>query len=188
MLTQKLKMKMWVLPLALVGLVGMAVAQDQGAVQEAKPLTTAQKQFAHLKTLVGDWVAVDEEGNATEEVVSRFALTAGGSAIIETEFPGQEHEMVTLFHLDGDDLILAHYCVMQNQPQMKAVASDDLSTIAFKCTGKGTNMKSEADAHMHDGTYWFTDENHYKAAWNMKEAGEVTYTAEFSVARADVEN
>lgn len=170
------------LPVAMLLTVNLTLGQDEET-KEAKPLTIAQKQFAKLKTLVGDWVTVDEEGNPTDEVASRISITAGGSAIMDIEFPGTDHEMITLYHLDGDDLILAHYCVMQNQPQMKAVPSEDLSKIVFKCTTKGTNMKSENDAHMHEGTFAFVDENHLKSTWNMLTDGVVTYVAAFDLVR-----
>src|SRR5258708_3038180 len=73
-----------------------------------------------MKTLVGTWVMADKDGKPTDEVVSVIKVTAGGSAIHETLFPGQPHEMVSIYTADGSDLVMTHYCMLGNQPRMKA--------------------------------------------------------------------
>src|SRR5260221_1755566 len=75
--------------------------------------------LAKIKKLVGTWVAVDDKGQPTDNVISVFKLTAAGSAVQETIHPGQAHEMVSLYHMDGKDLVLTHYCALGNQPKMK---------------------------------------------------------------------
>ena len=135
-----------------------------------------------MKRLVGTWVRVGDDGTATDEVVSIYRETAGGSAIIETLFPGTDHEMITLYHQDGRDLVLTHYCVMGNQPRMKAAADSTRGKIAFKCTG-GSNMKSENDHHMHQATVTVIDANHIRSEWISHENGAVNHTASFSLLR-----
>ncbi len=164
----------------------LVAAQDESAEPMAttpKEISAAQKQFNQLKTLAGEWVMLDENGEMTDQVASRFSVTAGGSAILDIEFPGTENEMITLYHLDGDELIMTHYCMLGNQPHMKAVASDDVKTIHFECTGEGTNMASENDRHMHDGTFTFLSEDRISSIWNMHHEGQAMYTAEFKLAR-----
>ena len=41
-----------------------------------------------MKKLVGTWLAVGEDGKPTDEVVSVIKVTAGGTAVHETLFPG----------------------------------------------------------------------------------------------------
>ncbi|MCK7511304.1 MAG: hypothetical protein MZV70_49445 [Desulfobacterales bacterium] len=48
-----------------------------------------------------------------------YRITANGSVVLETLFPGTDHEMLTLYHLDNDRLGLTHYCAMGNQPRME---------------------------------------------------------------------
>ena len=65
---------------------------------------------------------------AAEEPAGRLAeprrdrrlvrTTGGGSAVTETLFPGTAHEMMSVYHMDGDDLVLTHYCAGGNQPRM----------------------------------------------------------------------
>src|SRR5277367_5888702 len=73
-----------------------------------------------MKKLAGTWVAADKDGKPTDQVVSVIKVTAGGSAVHETLFPGQPMEMMSVYTADGPDLLMTHYCVLGNQPRMKA--------------------------------------------------------------------
>ncbi|MGH7152138.1 MAG: hypothetical protein ACREIU_15640, partial [Planctomycetota bacterium] len=63
-----------------------------------------------IKALAGEWVQVGEDGKPTTEVISSYRVTAAGSAVVETLFPGSDDEMVTVYHMDGESLMLTHYC------------------------------------------------------------------------------
>src|SRR5215831_17550034 len=78
----------------------------------------AEERFAKLKALVGNWTMAGGDGS----VAVNYRLTGGGSALIETLFPGQDHEMMTVYTIDKGDVVLTHYCTMGNQPRMKAAA------------------------------------------------------------------
>ena len=68
-------------------------------------------------------------------------VTAAGSAVHETIFPGTGHEMVSMYHADGKDLIMTHYCALGNQPRMKLdpKSSVDKGEFRFKFAG-GSNI------------------------------------------------
>ena len=104
-----------------------------------------------MKKLAGTWVAADKDGKPTDQVVSVIKVTAGGSAVHETLFPGQPHEMVSIYTADGQDLIMTHYCVLGNQPRMKADRNSPLNQIVFRFAG-GTNLNPAKDKHMHEAT------------------------------------
>ena len=55
--------------------------------------------------------------------------------------------MVTVIHADGNALLLTHYCMIGNQPQMKATPKPGDKKIAFEFV-RATNMKSDKDMHM----------------------------------------
>ena len=95
--------------------------------------------MAKMKSLIGTWVKVDDKGDPTDEVVSVIKLTAGGSAVQETLFPGQPHEMVSMYTVDGDNLLMTHYCMLGNQPQMKADPKSPANQLKFDFVG-GTNL------------------------------------------------
>ena len=135
-----------------------------------------------IKKLAGDWVEIGEDGKPTGKVVSTYRVTAGGSAVEETLFGGTPHEMITLYHLDGDDLVLTHYCVAGNQPRMKAEKQTDPNKLVFNCDG-GTNLKSENDEHMHHATLVFKDENHIQSEWLEYKDGKQVMNASFNLVR-----
>ncbi len=132
--------------------------------QEHQHQAPESPALARIKSLVGTWVSVGDDGQPTDEVVSVYRETAGGSAIHETLFPGQPHEMITLYYQEGEDLMLTHYCMLGNQPRMKAAASSSDQQIVFEFAG-GANIKPDVDAHMHQGVVHFIDENTIESAW-----------------------
>jgi hypothetical protein len=139
-----------------------ATAEDKN---EAKPSAAAPHPgLERLKKLVGEWVAADAQGKPTDRVVSVFKITAAGSAVQETLFPGSTHEMVTLYHRDGADLVLTHYCALGNQPHMKADPQSPPNQIRFLFAG-GTNLNAAKDMHMHEGTITFVDDDHIEGTW-----------------------
>ena len=103
----------------------------------------------------------------TDQVVSVIKLTASGSAIHETNFPGQPMEMMSVYHRDGADLIMTHYCALGNQPRLKADPKSAPNTIHFQFAG-GSNLDVTKDMHMHEGTLTFVDDDHIEfsgVAW-----------------------
>src|SRR5262245_32281969 len=102
----------------LVGLTVSATAAEKAASVNAQ-------RFAALKGLVGDWVVLGKDGKPTDAIVSSFRVTAGGNTVQETLFPGTDKEMVTMYHLDGEDLVLTHYCMLGNQPRLRAEPGGD---------------------------------------------------------------
>jgi hypothetical protein len=112
-----------------------------------------------MKKLVGTWVEADKDGQPTDTVVSVIRVTAGGSAIHETLFPGQPMEMVSIYTADGPDLLLTHYCMLGNQPRMKASAKSPANQLVFQFAG-GTNLDPKKDKHMHGATLTIVDADH----------------------------
>jgi hypothetical protein len=142
----------------------------------------ASQRFEALKGLVGDWVAAGKDGKPTDQVVTSFRLTAGGSALQETMFPGTNHEMLTMYHLDGSNLILTHYCSLGNQPRMRAEPGNGTEKIVFKFFD-GTNLKSTDAQHMHQATLALDGKDHFKSEWVMCEDGKPCHQAAFDLVR-----
>lgn len=112
-----------------------------------------------MKKLAGTWVAADKDGKPTDQVVSIIKVTAGGSAVHETLFPGQPMEMISIYTADGQDLVLTHYCVLGNQPRMRADSKLPGNQLCFKFDGGG-NLDSKKDKHMHEATLTLIDDDH----------------------------
>src|SRR5262245_56953409 len=111
-----------------------------------------------MKKLAGTWLLADKDGKPTDQVASIIKVTAGGSIVHETLFPGQPHEMISVYMVDGGDLIMTHYCVLGNQPRMKADPKSPADQIVFRFAG-GTNLDPKKDKHMHEATLTFVDED-----------------------------
>lgn len=120
--------------------------------------------FEKLKKLLGEWYAADDKGQPTDKLVTVFKLTAAGSAIQETIFPGEPMEMISMYHSDGADVILTHYCAIGNQPKLKLDPKSTDKELKFIFIG-GTNLDPKKDMHMHDGSYTFTDDDHITSSW-----------------------
>ena len=116
-----------------------------------------------MKKLAGTWLAADKDGKPTDQVVSIIKVTAGGSVVHETLFPGQPHEMVSIYTVDGPDLVMTHYCVLGNQPRMKADPKSPANEIRFQFAG-GSNLDPKKDKHMHAATLTIADDSHIEVA------------------------
>jgi hypothetical protein len=134
-----------------------------------------------FKQLAGEWVG-KEVGGEGHEVHVKYKVTANGSAVVETLFPDTEHEMVSIIHRDGDDLLLTHYCALGNQPRMKAEGKGDGSKIVFKFAG-ATNLKSDKEMHMHDVTFSFIDKDTFRSEWTHYNDGKPGGKAVFELKR-----
>ena len=138
------------------GLAFAAVADEK---HDHVPAAPTNAGFEKLKTLVGTWVKEGEDGKPTEEVVSVIRLTAGGSALHETIFPGQPMEMVSVYTAEGSDIVMTHYCIAGNQPQMRAKGTAPGKKLEFEFAG-GTNLDPAKDMHMHSTVMTFIDDDH----------------------------
>jgi hypothetical protein len=127
--------------------------------------TNAQKTFDNLKTLDGMWEGKDPQG---QEVKVSYRSTSGGSALM-SEIMGKE-DMITMFHLDGDRVLMTHYCGAGNQPRMKATASPDGKTITFDFLD-ATNLASADAGHMHRMVLSLIDPNHHTEEWTFLDHG-----------------
>ncbi|MCE9534191.1 MAG: hypothetical protein K8T89_24190 [Planctomycetes bacterium] len=109
-----------------------------------------------MKKLAGTWLVADKDGKATDQVASIIKVSAGGSIVHETTFPGQPLEMISVYSVDGQDLIMTHYCVLGNQPRMKADPKSPANQIIFEFAGGG-NLDPKKDKHMHGATLTIVD-------------------------------
>jgi len=167
-----------ILTLALAGSLGLAFSYaDEKKPDDAKAKPAKSSPLERFKALAGEWSRVDDNEKST---MLSYRVTAGGSAVLETVFPGQDHEMVTLYHMDGDTLMLTHYCAMGNQPRMKAVKITD-DKVTFDFAG-GTNMTPN-DTHMHAAEFTFTDQDHFKSRWTHYSKGKSTGDVEMNMVR-----
>jgi hypothetical protein len=123
----------------------------------------AASAMAFLTGTSGDWVsgaAQHEHGAAApgnRSVVS-VRTKAAGSAVVHTYAQGTPGEMETVFHMDGDQLLLTHYCALQNAPVLRFVKTGRPGELKFEFLG-GTNFDPKVDAHLHESTFLVKDKD-----------------------------
>ena len=145
---------------------------------QAQPGTIKNAGFDKFKQLAGDWVGTGKHDGKEHEVRVNYKVTSGGSAVVETIDPGGKMEMVSVIHPDGDALLFTHYCMLGNQPHMKAMPKAGDNKIAFEFV-KATNLKNEKDMHMRSVTFTFIDNDTFRAEWTHymdgKDAGKAVF-------------
>jgi hypothetical protein len=138
--------------------------------------------FERFKALAGDWVAAEDGEMARKgDLVARYAVTAAGSAVVETVFPGSPHEMVTVYHADGSDLVLTHYCMEGNQPRMRARNAGG-SRFQFAFDG-GTNIDPNRDRHMNSATLELLGADEIRSEWTELAEGKPVLVARSHLVR-----
>lgn len=147
--------------------------------------------FDQLKAMEGRWMANAEqtEGEPMPDeapamtAVHDFSVTAAGSVVMEVMGAGTDHEMVNMYHMDGDDLVLTHYCAAQNQPTMMLdteMLADGKKHFAF--TG-GSNLDVAVDQHIHAASWDWQDDGSAVADWTGWNGGEQAAVMHFVLTR-----
>lgn len=157
------------------GLMVLAVAAGGRGDEPVQPAAPKHAGLERLKKLAGTWVEAGKDGKPTDKVVSVIKVTAAGSTVHETFFPGQPMEMVSVYHLDKGDLVMTHYCALGNQPRMKADPKAPANQIKWVFAG-GTNLDPAKDTHMHAATVTFVDDDHIEIAGEAWEGGKPSPT------------
>lgn len=175
--------------LTLLGALLMALSTAALA-QSAAP-TNAQKSFDQLKTLAGTWqgfVKMDppdpDMGNNPTQVTLR--VTSRGNALVhEMKEPGKpddptKDDPLTLLYLDGDRLLLTHYCDAGNRPRLAAKTSPDGKTVDFDFLDVAGATQY---GHMHHAAFTMIDPNHHTEDWTFMMPGDKPVHAHMDLER-----
>jgi len=140
---------------------------------------SGSKEYERMKGVVGAWEGTSNMGKEGQPIRVEYRLTAGGSAIVETLFPGTPEEMISVYYDSNGKLSMTHYCMLRNQPLMKLLKAG-ADRLDFTFSG-GSNIDKKKDAHMHALTILFVDKDHIVQNWSYFEGGK-----EKSVTRLDL--
>ena len=147
-----------------------------GVLSASTPTATSSSDaaaaFARLKTLAGEWEATTDQGKS--RLV--YEVIAGGSSVTEREVDEKMPEMLTVYYLDGNRLLLTHYCMAGNEPRMEAKTFDSQNgELRFQFLD-AANLASPNTGHMHNTTLHFVDNNHISTEWQFFENGQQKFT------------
>ena len=142
----------------LAGIVSLGVGAYAGEDHGAPVAGSAELE--RVKALAGRWEGTTTHmgGSEEEPAAIEYKVTSGGSAVVETLFPGTPHEMVSVYHDGpGGKLSMTHYCMLHNQPQLDLVSADN-QQLTFDLSAASAIPASEH--HMHALTMAWTDPDH----------------------------
>ena len=137
--------------------------------------TSAQEEFDRIKGLSGNWEGLvttvpkmpqSGDGNRIHVVMR---VTSRGNALMHEipptgvpDDPTSYDHPLTMLYLDGDRLLLTHYCDAGNRPRMAAHISPDNKTVQFELLDvAGSTMLG----HMQRAAFTFIDNNHHTEDW-----------------------
>lgn len=144
----------------------------------------ARTVFERFRALDGDWNAASTKG---WEGTNEYTVESGGSVVVSTtRFPdAPEKTMRTMFYLDGDRLLLTHYCEAHNQPRLVLSAVSDEGRRATFTFLDATNLPSRDHGHMDKAVYRFLDGNdRFSSRWTWYAKGREEWLEEIVYERA----
>jgi hypothetical protein len=195
-----MKPRRFVLTMALTAFSTASLAQTHDhtpAPQTAAPMTTApktatQQSFDTLKSLAGSWegaVHVVPPVPAFEGQKSEITLrvTSRGNALVHEihqvgvpDDPARYDHPLTMLYLDGDRLLLTHYCDAGNRPRMEGTVSRDGKMVEFDFLDVSGSVKY---GHMHHAVFTMVDADHHMEDWTYMMPGDKPMHAHFDLQR-----
>ncbi len=163
-----MKFHRFLIPVVLMGLSNTAFAASD-----------AQKSFDNLKTLAGSWQGT-YDGKPVE--ISLRVTSMGNTLMHEVRLGGRLDDPITMLYLDGDRLILTHYCDAGNRPRMAARMTQDGKTVEFDFLDVANFSTSQA-GYMQHAVFTTLDANHHTEDWTFLFQGK-PISAHFDLQRA----
>ena len=158
-----------------------------GLAQSDAQKSDAQKSFDKLKTLAGSWeghvTTVPPEADIEGKLVqATLRVTSMGNALMhEMTGAGRPDDPITMLYLDGDRLLLTHYCDAGNRPRMVGKMSPDEKTVEFDFLDVSGSTQY---GHMHHAVFTIIDANHHIEDWTYMEPGDKPAHAHMDLQRA----
>jgi hypothetical protein len=122
------------------------------------PQSDAQKVFEIMKTMAGSWEG-SIVGMSTQITIR---VTSSGNAILhEATGLGRPDNPITMFYIDGDRLLLTHYCDAGNRPRMVGKISPDGKSVEFDFLDVSGSTERGLMNHM---VFTMIDANHHSEA------------------------
>jgi len=128
---------------------------------------------ANRKELIGALAALEGRWGTEatgSKVVAEYHVIAEGTAIRETMFPGDAHEMINMYTLDGNSMVMTHYCAGGNQPHMRAKAIE-AGCIAFESNGV-SDLKQRDEIYMGEMTLVLKGADNIEQHWTALKNGQ----------------
>jgi len=154
----------------------------------------AQKSFDLLKNLAGTWQgpvttepAQHNMGDGTFTQVT-MRVTSRGNAFVHEVYepnkpddPARYDHPLTMFYVEGDRLLLTHYCDAGNRPRMSGKVSPDGKKVEFDLVDVSGSTER---GHMQHAVFTFVDADHHIEDWTYLLPGDKPVRARMDMKRA----
>ena len=147
--------------------------------------SNAQESFDKLKTLSGSWeghvTTVPQQAEIEGKLMQvSLRVTSMGNALMhEMTGAGRPDDPITMLYLDGDRLLLTHYCDAGNRPRMTGQMLPDGKTVEFEFLDVAGSTQY---GHMHHAVFTVVDANHHTEDWTFMQ-GDKPVHAHFDLQR-----
>jgi hypothetical protein len=138
------------------------------AAQEMHPSAKSNPAFDQLKSLAGNWEGQDSSGSSGKVT---YKVVSNGSAVMETLQPSNEPEMITMYTVDDDRIVVTHYCSAGNQPTMQTQPSPAANGKLDFSFVRLAGAKSSDEGHMVALSVSIPDKDHLTQTWTFLENG-----------------
>ena len=149
--------------------------------------TESSKALSQIKALIGNWTGTFQwtgGRNDSGSMNATYYVTGNGSAVVENLINQSTPAMTSVYHLDGADLRMTHFCGAQNQPRLKARRIDlDHGAIDFEFVD-ATNLRSPDSPHVHGLEIRLIDPNHLTLTF-LFQSGSVESREEINLKRTE---
>jgi hypothetical protein len=151
-LAQMIKFTKNILLILLSGFISfLAYAQRDDHSHSGSTVHVNNEGFNSIKNLIGEWQGTFKwsGGRTTEgQMNARYYLTGNGTAVVEDLINEGNIIMTSIYHLDGTDLRVTHYCAVGNQPRLKAGPfNSENKSVSFQFVDI-TNLTGPDAAHV----------------------------------------
>ena len=135
----------------------------------------AQKSFATMKSLAGEWegpvtVAEMPEMSGGKPMHASLRVTSRGNVLVHefqeagTPLDAAKYDHpVTMVYVDGDQLTLVHYCDAGNRPRMTGKILPNGKVVEFELK----DISGSTEHHMHHSVFTLIDANHHTEDWTF---------------------
>jgi hypothetical protein len=151
--------------------------------------STAQKSFDTLKSLAGSWegpMTTDPpQAEVKKDTINKVTLrvTSMGNAIIHEMRSGDRpDDPITMLYLDGDRVMLTHYCDAGNRPRMTGKISPDGKSVEFEFLDVAGPLQH---GHMDHAVFTTIDANHHTEDWTYVLPGDKPVHAHMELQRTN---
>lgn len=151
----------------------------------APPGAPEQRALDRLRALRGAWVGyLDGPDPALEMTIEPIS---GGTAVLATQRFPSGSTMLTVYHPDGDQLMLTHYCSSRTQPRMRTRTLPEAEGPLQFDALDSTNVFQATDAYMRTLRLEVPDPDHFTEVWNQDSEGRPPFAIRYRRKGARVE-